>query len=102
LKTYTIALKQEEPKKYTSAKINPDDYNVYSVSWYPDKLVYMINGNKSHEYPKVNEAGIYKWPFYQLFFLFMDQQLEGSWPGKITDPDELPIDMIMDWVRLYQ
>jgi len=99
---YTITLKQKEPKKYTTAKINPDDYNVYSVSWYPDKLVYTINGIKSYEYPKVNGAGTFQWPFDQPFFLFIDQQLEGSWPGKITNPEELPIDMIIDWVRLYQ
>jgi beta-glucanase (GH16 family) len=99
---YTITLKQEEPKKYTKAKINPDDYNVYSVSWYPDRLVYAINGIKSYEYPKVNGAGTFQWPFDQPFFLFIDQQLEGSWPGKVTNPEELPIDMIVDWVRLYQ
>jgi len=99
---YTITLKQEVPKKYSIAKINPDDYNVYSVSWYPDKLVYAINGIKSIEYPKVNGAGTFQWPFDQPFFLFIDQQLEGSWPGKVTQPEELPVDMIVDWVRLYQ
>ena len=99
---YTIALKQDTPKKYTTAKINPDQYNVYSLSWYPDKLVYSINGIKSYEYPKLPGAGSFQWPFDQPFFLFIDQQLEGSWPGKVTQPEELPIDMKVDWVRLYQ
>jgi beta-glucanase (GH16 family) len=99
---YTITLKQKNPKKSTIAKIDPDDYNVYSVSWYPDKLIYAINGIKSYEYPKVNGAGTFQWPFDQPFFLFIDQQLEGSWPGKVTQPEELPISMIVDWVRLYQ
>ena len=99
---YTITLKQEIPKKYTTAMINPDDYNVYSVSWYPDKLVYAINGIKSYEYPKLPGAGTFQWPFDQPFFLLIDQQLEGSWPGKVTHPEELPIDMKVDWVRLYQ
>jgi len=99
---WTINIKQEEPKKYTTAKIDTSDYNVYSVSWYPDKLVYAINGIKSYEYPKVKGAGTYQWPFDQPFFLFIDQQLEGSWPGKVTNPDELPISMTVDWVRLYQ
>lgn len=99
---YTISLKQDVPKKYTTAKINPHDYNVYSVSWYPDKLVYAINGIKSYEYPKVPGAGTYQWPYDQPFYLLIDQQLEGNWPGKITNPEELPIDMTVDWVRLYQ
>lgn len=99
---YTITLKQDTPKKFATARINPDDYNVYSVSWYPDKLVYAINGVKSYEYPKVPGAGTFQWPFDQPFYLFLDQQLEGNWPGKITNPEELPINMVVDWVRLYQ
>ena len=99
---YTITLKQDVPKKFTTAMINPDDFNVYSVSWYPDKLVYAINGVKSYEYPKVPGAGTYQWPFDQPFYLLIDQQLEGNWPGKITKPEELPINMTVDWVRLYQ
>ena len=99
---WTIHLKQQSPKKFDTGKINPGDFNVYSVSWYPDKLVYAINGIKTIEYPKVPGAGTYQWPFDQPFYLFLDQQMEGSWPGKITNPEELPIDMTVDWVRLYQ
>ncbi len=99
---WTLTIKQEEPKRYTTAKINPDDFNVYSVSWYPDKLVYAVNGIESITYPKVPGAGTFQWPYDQPFYLFLDQQLEGSWPGKITNPEELPINMTVDWVRLYQ
>lgn len=99
---YTITLKQEVPKKYNTGKIDTLGYNVYSVSWYPDKLVYAINGIETITYPKVPGAGTYQWPFDQPFYLIIDQQLEGTWPGKITNPKELPLDMIVDWVRLYQ
>ncbi len=99
---YTITLKQNVPPKSATGKINPDDYNVYSVSWYPDKLVYAINGVETYEYPKVPGAGTYQWPFDQPFYLLIDQQMEHEWPGKITNPEELPIDMTIDWVRLYQ
>jgi len=99
---FTITLKQNEPKKSTTAKIDTSSYNVYSVSWYPDKLVYAINGIKSYEYPKVPGAGTYQWPFDQPFYLLIDQQMEHEWPGMITKPVELPISMTVDWVRLYQ
>jgi beta-glucanase (GH16 family) len=99
---YTITLKQDVPRKFTTAKIDTSDYNVYSVSWYPDKLVYSINGLTSYEYPKVPGAGTYQWPFDQPFYLLIDQQMEHEWPGKITNPEELPISMTIDWVRLYQ
>ncbi|HLF33087.1 MAG TPA: glycoside hydrolase family 16 protein, partial [Cyclobacteriaceae bacterium] len=93
---YTITLKQDTPKKYAKAPIKPDDYNIYSVSWYPDKLVYAINGVVSYVYPKIPGAGTYQWPFDQPFYLIIDQQLEGSWPGYITHPEELPINMTVD------
>ena len=99
---YTITLKQDIPKKFNTGKIDPNGYNVFSVSWYPDKLVYAINGVETITYPKVPGAGTYQWPFDQPFYLIIDQQLEGSWPGKVTQPKELPINMVVDWVRLYQ
>jgi len=98
---WNLELKLESPQRFTTAPINPDDYNVYSVSWYPDKLVFAINGTTSFEYHKIPGGGTFQWPFDQPFFLIVDQQLEG-WPGKVTKPEELPIDMTVDWVRLYQ
>ncbi|HUX96567.1 MAG TPA: glycoside hydrolase family 16 protein [Bacteroidales bacterium] len=99
---YTITLNQTEPKKSTTARIDTADYNVYSVSWYPDKLVYAINGVTSYEYPKIPGAGTFQWPFDQPFYLLIDQQMEHDWPGPISHPEELPISMTVDWVRLYQ
>ena len=99
---YTITLKQDIPRKSKTGNIRSDDYNVYSLSWYPDKLVYAINGIETITYPKIPGAGTYQWPFDQPFYLLIDQQLEGSWPGKINHPEELPINMTVDWVRLYQ
>jgi beta-glucanase (GH16 family) len=98
----TITLKQETPKKYNTGKIDPSGYNTYSVSWYPDKLVYAINGIETITYPKVADGNTYQWPFDQPFYLIIDQQLEGSWPGKVTNLKELPINMTVDWVKLYQ
>jgi beta-glucanase (GH16 family)/Tfp pilus assembly protein PilF len=98
----TITLKQETPKKYNTGKIDPSGYNTYSVSWYPDKLVYAINGIETITYPKVAGGNTYQWPFDQPFYLIIDQQLEGSWPGKVTNLKELPINMTVDWVKLYQ
>ena len=99
---YTITLKQNEPKKFATGKIDTSDYNIYSLSWFPNKLVYAINGKKTYEYPKVKGAGTYQWPFDQPFYLIIDQQMEHDWPGQITSPEELPISMTVDWVRLYQ
>ena len=99
---YTITLKQTDPQKYATGKIDTTGYNVYSLSWYPNKLVYAINGKTTYTYPKVDGAGTFQWPFDQPYYLLLDQQMEHEWPGMITRPEELPISLTVDWVRLYQ
>lgn len=99
---FSKVLNVNNPPRSTKAKINPDDYNVYSVSWYPDKLVYGVNGVDTYTYPKVNGGGTFQWPFDQPFYIIIDQQMEHVWPGPISHPEELPISMTVDWVRLYQ
>lgn len=99
---HTIHLKKELPPKSATGKIDTLGYNIYSLSWYPDSLVYAINGVKTYTYPKVEENNTLQWPFDQPYYLFLDQQMEHEWPGKITNPDQLPISMDVDWVRLYQ
>lgn len=98
---WNLNLKIQEPQRFTTAPIDTGDYNVYSVEWYPDKLRFAVNGEVSLEYFKIPGGGTFQWPFDQPFYLIVDQQLEG-WPGKVTNPEELPIDMALDWVRLYQ
>jgi beta-glucanase (GH16 family) len=98
---WNLGLKLQNPKRYTTAKINPSDFNVYSLAWYPTKIVFSVNGEVSLVYSKMQGGGTFQWPFNQPFFLIVDNQLEG-WPGKVTQPEELPIDMTVDWVRLYQ
>ncbi len=98
---WNLNLKLETPQRFTTAKIDTSDYNVYSLEWYPDKIRFAVNDIISFEYSRIPGAGTFQWPFDQPFYLIIDQQLEG-WPGKVTNPDELPIDMTVDWVRLYQ
>ena len=94
-------MKLQKPQRFTTAKINPKEYNVYSLEWFPTKIIFAVNGEVSFVYSKLRGGGSIQWPFDQPFFLIVDNQLEG-WPGKVTNPDELPIDMTVDWVRLYQ
>lgn len=98
---WNLNLKLETPQRFTTAKIDTSDYNIYSVAWFPNKIQFAVNGITSFEYNKIEGGGTFQWPFDQPFYLIVDQQLEG-WPGNVTNPEELPIDMTVDWVRLYQ
>ncbi|MET2986392.1 sulfatase-like hydrolase/transferase [Aureibaculum conchae] len=99
---YTLELKQKDnPPYYTTTKVDVSKFNTYGMEWYPDKLVYTLNGKPTITYPKLDSVDKSQWPFDQPFYLLIDQQLGGSWVGKVN-PDDLPVNMIVDWVKVYQ
>ncbi|WP_190809457.1 glycoside hydrolase family 16 protein [Flagellimonas sp. S3867] len=99
---YTLELKQKEnPPYYTTTPFNADEFNTFGLEWYPDKLVYTLNGKPTFTYPKVEGVDPSQWPFDQPFYILIDQQLGGSWVGDV-DLEQLPVNMIIDWVKVYQ
>jgi beta-glucanase (GH16 family) len=99
---YTLELKQKTNPPYsTTTKIDIDQYNTFGLEWYPDKLVFTLNGVETFIYPKVKGVDPSQWPYDQPFYILIDQQLGGSWVGKV-DPEDLPVQMIIDWVKVYQ
>lgn len=99
---YTLELKKSEnPISHSNSKLNVDEFNVFGLEWYPNKLVYTLNGKETFVYPKVKGVDSLQWPFDQPFHILIDQQLGGKWVGKIN-PDDLPVEMIIDYVKIYQ
>lgn len=99
---YTLELKQKKnPPYYATTRVNTEDYNVYGMEWYPDKLVFILNGEKTFVYPRLKNVDPTQWPFDQPFYIMIDMQLGGSWVGKV-DPADLPVQMIVDWVKVYE
>ena len=99
---YTLNLKQDKnPPHYGTAKINIAEFNTFGLEWYPNRLVFTVNGKPTFIYPKVKGVDPSQWPYDQPFYLLIDQQLGGNWVGKVN-PDDLPVNMIIDWVKIYQ
>ncbi len=99
---YTLNLKQDNnPPHYTTAPINPNDFNVYGVDILPDSLVFHVNGKRTFAYPRINTDKPGQFPFYIPQYLLIDMQLGGSWVGPV-DPSQLPVEMEIDWVKHYQ
>lgn len=99
---YTLVLgNNTNPQRFTTAPIDPDIFNVYGIEWYPDRIVFTLNGEETLTYPKVEGVDPSQWPFDQPFYLILSMQLGGSWVG-VVDPDDLPVQMIIDWVKVYE
>jgi beta-glucanase (GH16 family) len=99
---YTLELKQKNnPPHGGKTKIDINQFNTFGLEWTPDKLIFSLNGEDTFTYPKINGVDPSQWPYDQPFYLLIDQQLGGSWVGDIN-PDNLPVQMIVDWIKVYQ
>lgn len=99
---YTLNLGEKtNPPHHGTASIDAGVYNTYGISWYPDRIVFQLNGEDTFTYPRVAGVDPSQWPYDQPFFLLIDQQLGGSWVGEV-DRKQLPVEMVIDWVKVYQ
>lgn len=89
------------PPQGGTAPIDVSDYNIFSVELYKDKILFFINDKVTFEYKKLIPEVEGQWPFDNDFYILLSQQLEGSWVGKAS-PEQLPVQMIIDYVRVYE
>lgn len=99
--TFDLGIK-DNPKQGSTGLINRDDFNTYSVEMYPDSLVFFINDKRTFAYPRIETDQEGQYPFSDSpFYLLLDMQLGGSWVGRV-DPEDLPVEMEIDWVKFYK
>ncbi len=92
--------KTNTPPKSSTARADPQEFNIYGVRWDKEKVEFLLNGKTTFTYPRVPEKGADQWPFDQPFYLIMSMQIGGTWVGK-PDPQDYPSGMEIDWVRIY-
>ncbi|QZT37336.1 glycoside hydrolase family 16 protein [Halosquirtibacter xylanolyticus] len=96
-----VKKQKKSPPNHGTAKGHFDRFNVYGVEWYPNKLVFTLNGKETFVYPKLKDADSEQWPFDHPYYIILSQQLGGKWVGKI-DSEDLPVQMYVDYVKVYQ
>ena len=69
-----------------------------------DKLtdVMYTNGVKTMTYPRMEGVeGQFPWSDYPFYFI-LSNQLGGGWVGPVDKPEQLPSELRIDWVKVYQ
>src|SRR5699024_6771557 len=86
-----------------------DDFHVYTLEWEPGEIRWYIDGelfniaNDWHsKHPGNADDYAYPAPFDQPFFLILNISVGGGWPGNPDGTTELPQQMVVDYVRVYQ
>ena len=84
--------------KYTFASTTTasSDFHVYSVDWYADHIVFQVDDIEIARTTFATSSPFYTIPEY----LILDLALGGTMGGTI-DNNAFPMDMIVDYVRVY-
>ena len=102
---YTNVLdnKTYPPRGIGNIRADVTQWNIYGLEWYPDVLIWTLNGQETFRYPRVEglNPDMIQWPFDQPFYIILSQQLGGRWVGEVN-PGELPVSMVIDFVKVYQ
>ncbi len=99
-----VVKNRSNPRSGSAATLaDVTQWNIYGLEWYPDVLVWTLNGEVTFRYPRLENSDPeqIQWPFDRPFYFIFSQQLGGSWVGEVN-PDHLPVSMVIDWVKVYQ
>ncbi|MEM9334715.1 MAG: family 16 glycosylhydrolase [Pseudomonadota bacterium] len=80
-----------------------DEFHVYSVEWYEDRIDMFVDDVLYFTY--MNEGSGWKaWPYDHAYNLIINIAMGGAWgsAGGPTDDSALPATLLIDWVRIYQ
>jgi len=72
------------------------DFHVYSLDWYTDHIVFQVDGTEITHTTFAASSPFYSIPEY----LILDLALGGTMGGTIN-PNAFPMDMVVDYVRVY-
>jgi beta-glucanase (GH16 family) len=81
----------------TGANFN-EDYNLFSMEWTPEKLSFMVNGEKYHEVSIENDMK----EFLRSQYLILNVAVGGYWPGYPDATTTFPQSMYVDYVRVFE
>lgn len=100
---YTLHIEDDsKPKHSISSEIKADEWNIYATEIYPDSICFYINGNKTMTYPRlVGKEHQFPWPKYP-FYIILSNQLGGNWVGPVSEPQQLPSELRVDWIKVYE
>ncbi len=80
-----------------------NQFNIYAVEWYPDRLDFFFNEVKIFTFRK-ERAKSDVWPFDKPFYIILNNAVGGDWGRKNGGIGDTPFpqDFQIDYVRVYK
>jgi beta-glucanase (GH16 family) len=83
------------------ASYKEGEFNTYGIIWKPNVIEFYVNDVLQYTYAKPAGGSSREWPFDKPFYLILNQSGGAGWPG-VLDEADLPFEMRVDWVKVYQ
>lgn len=100
--TYNHLQSAEKQRTFTTqVKTATAEFHDYEMEWTPEKIDFLVDGKLIGGFSRKPGDTTHEWPFDQPFYLIMNIAVGGFMGGDIHD-DELPFEMIVDSIRVYQ
>lgn len=78
-----------------------DQFHVFALEWYGDRLDFFLDGDKKYTFKK--GGGYDVWPFDHEFYIILNLAFGGTWGGTTgVDKNALPLEYLIDYIRVYQ
>jgi beta-glucanase (GH16 family) len=75
-------------------------FHVYAIEWEPTEIRWYVDGRK---YFTITPKAVHgKWAFDRPFFIILNLAIGGNWPGAPDNSTRFPVQMLVDYVRVYQ
>ena len=78
-----------------------DGYHVFAIDWYPNEIVFSMDGIVYEDQKESALPASTAWPFTQPFFIILNLAVGGDWPGSPNSSTVFPADYRVDYVRVY-
>lgn len=75
-----------------------DDYHIFGIDWSPTEITWHVDGMPYHTTSLTDDMK----EFQREFFLIMNIAVGGFWPGNPNVTSVFPMQMFVDWVRVYR
>lgn len=76
-------------------------FHKYQLTWTPESITIAVDGTAFHHYENQGN-GSDSWPFDGPFYLILNLAIGGEMAGPTVDDSIFPVQMEIDYVRIYQ
>lgn len=78
------------------------DFHTYTVIKRPNEIIWQVDGVEFHRMTPASLPAGGTWVFEKPYFVIFNLAIGGDWPGAPDATTVLPVQMKVDWVRIYK